>query len=152
MKLINKFFSLFVLLVILNIYGQKTQNVWKDYIDFKKVTPKEYFAKLKIDSSKFDSQKNYLITIPMTTPKSWMTKKDVEYLMNYIDSEEPAYCVMQIISSHLPLNEKSTLGGQAMNLIDSYRLKENYPYVLTDCSKTDKKRITEIRKWWNEEN
>ncbi|MBP6577583.1 MAG: hypothetical protein KA796_03230 [Chryseobacterium sp.] len=57
MKLINKFFSLFVLFIILNIYGQKTQNVWKDYIDFKKVTPKEYFAKLKIDSSKFDSQK-----------------------------------------------------------------------------------------------
>ena len=60
----------------------------------------------------------------MTAPKSWMTKKDVEYLMNYIDSEEPSYCVMQIISSHLPLNEKSTLGGQAMNLIDGLMIFE----------------------------
>ena len=88
----------------------------------------------------------------MTAPKYKKKKKDVEYLMNYIDSEEPSYCVMQIISSHLPLNEKSTRCGQALNLIDCYRLKENYPYVLTDCSKTDKKRIAEIRKWWNEEN
>ena len=45
MKLINKFFSLFVLFIILNIYGQKTQNVWKDYIDFKNmgIYKKTYF-------------------------------------------------------------------------------------------------------------
>lgn len=149
MKFIHKLFSSFLLLSILNVYGQNTGNVWKDYIDFKKLTPKEYFEKLKISSAKYDPKQTYLLTISSQSPEYWITKNDVEFLMYYIDSEQPSYCVMQFVSSYLPINEKATFGGQAMNLIDSYRLNKGYPYILTDCSKNDETRSEEIKKWWN---
>lgn len=90
----------------------------------------------------------YIITTVGQADSTWITKSDIAKLIKYIDSEQPAYCVMRAISSHLPIGEESTFGGQIMNIIDSYRLNRPYPYSLTDCSKTDKERQKEILDWW----
>lgn len=120
----------------------------KDWIDLSKISVKEYLGMLKIDSTKYSSDKTYLILLSDKTSANWIEKSDVEWLMKYVDSKEPSYCVMQVFSSHLPINETSKLGGQVMNLIDSYRLKKEYPFFLTDCSKNDEKRSEEIKEWW----
>ena len=94
----------------------------------------------------------YILITVGQADSNWISKSDIPKLIKYIDSEQPAYCVMRVISSHLPVGEESTLGGQVMNLIDSYRLNKPYPYFLTDCSKSDKERQKEILDWWNEIN
>ena len=94
----------------------------------------------------------YIITTVGQADSTWITKSDISKLIEYIDSEQPAYCIMRVISSHLPIGEESTLGGQVMNIIDSYRLNRPYPYFQTDCSKTDKVRQKEILDWWKEMN
>ncbi len=94
----------------------------------------------------------YIITTIGQADSNWISKDDIENLIKMIDSEQPAYCIMRVISSHLPVGEESTLGGQVMNLIDSYRFKRPYPYFLTDCSKTDNDRQKEIKDWWTEIN
>lgn len=94
----------------------------------------------------------YIINTVGQADSAWITKEDIPKLIKLIDSEQPAYCVMRVISSHLPVGEESTIGGQVMNLIDSYRLNKPYPFFSTDCSKTDKDRQKEILDWWNEIN
>lgn len=84
--------------------------------------------------------------------RNWITKSDVEKMINLIDSQDKTYCITQIISSQMAgLTDYSTLGGQIMNLIDSYRLKKRYPYFLTECTKNDENRKKEILDWWEKE-
>ncbi len=115
-------------------------------IDLAKISVKEYVALFKIRDKK-RSQLHFL-SIKETAPKNWIQKSDIEFLIKFVDSKEPANCVVQIRSSHLHFNDSSTVGGQVMNLIDSFRFNKDYPYFLDDCSKTDKIRVTDIKKWW----
>ncbi|MEC4005531.1 hypothetical protein OX283_012750 [Flavobacterium sp. SUN052] len=57
--------------------------------------------------------------------KNWITKDDVEQLMNYIKSKEFAYIPYSVLSSAAS-TEKSTVGIEAMHLIKIYRNKEFY--------------------------
>ncbi len=83
---------------------------------------------------------------------NWITKDDVAKMIDLIDSKDKTYCIAQLISSQLPgLDDYSTLGGQVMNLIDSYRFKKRYPYFLTECTKNDENRKKEILDWWEKE-
>lgn len=123
----------------------------KNSVDFNKTSLREFVAKLKIDSSMIDNEQNhfYILTTINKADLNWIKEEDLPILMSLIESKEPSYCVMQFISSQL-LFEKSTIGGQVMNLIDSYRYRKQYPYFLIDCSKNDYRRAEEIKKWWNE--
>ncbi len=146
----KKIFTIFLMLTFNhNVNGQAPKQPMDSLssdIDFTKVSVREYVELLRIH----DKEKNRLhfLSLNKSAPTNWLQKSDVDFLMKYVDSKEPANCVVHIRSSHLPLHGSSTLGGQVMNLIDSFRFKKEYPYFLDDCSKTDKKRVSEIKKWW----
>lgn len=126
-------------------------------VNMDKVTVREFIKDLPIKFSQLNglSATEYkntmsLYMVKKQTAADWMTKDDISYLMTLINSEQPSHCVMHFLSSHLPIGEKSTVGGQVMNIIDAYRFNKPYPNFLTSCARTDKKRQQEILSWWQD--
>ncbi|WP_316766015.1 hypothetical protein [Pedobacter frigiditerrae] len=117
------------------------------FIDLSKLNVHQYVELLKVDSNEVN--KFNILTVGMERPKNWVTKKDIYILINLIDSAEPAKCVMQIVSSHLPVRESSTIGGQVMNIIEAFKENKAYPTALTSCAKTDAERVKNIKVWWD---
>jgi hypothetical protein len=115
------------------------------------ITVNEYIDILKIQNP--IPYGIYILNTSGNAPNNWITKRDIAQMISLIDSQARTYCIMQMISSNMPdLLEYSTLGGQIMNLIDSYRFNKKYPYFLTDCSKNDDMRKKEIIEWWGNNN
>jgi hypothetical protein len=115
-------------------------------INLDSITVTDFIKLLPIEAVAPD--RLYVIATIGQADSTWITQNDISELIKYIGSEQPARCVMRAISSHFPVGETSTLGGQVMNIIDAYRLNKPYPYFLCDCSKSDKKRQKEILDWW----
>jgi hypothetical protein len=83
----------------------------------------------------------------LDVPEGWITLQDAELLMQEIDSPEPAAPVVSPISSYWPFNQTSTVGNEALFLLEGYRAGR-YPPTL--CSlyyfKPDR---TEVQSWWD---
>ena len=83
----------------------------------------------------------------LEVPADWITREDASALMQLIDSEEPAAPVVLALSSYFPFNQTSTVGNEAMFLLEGYRTGR-YPPAL--CSlyyfKPDR---TAMRAWWD---
>jgi len=119
------------------------------FIELSTVSVYQFIELLKIDSN--DTSKVNILTIGMTASENWVSQEDIDTLIILINSTKPAKCVMQIISSYLPIGENSTIGGQVMNIIEAYKDKKLYPNALTSCAKTDEERIKKIKQWWDEQ-
>lgn len=120
-----------------------------DFVNLKDYSVYQFIELLKIDN-KTPNQLN-ILTVGLQTPENWVSAKDIDSLMTFIKSNEPAKCVMQIVSSHLPLGDSSTIGGQVMDIIEAFKDKKSYPTILTSCAKTDQERIKKLTVWWNEQ-
>jgi uncharacterized protein len=120
-----------------------------DFINLKDYSVYQFIELLKIDNEK-PNQLN-ILTVGMQTPENWVSAKDIDSLMTFINSTEPAKCVMQVVSSHLPLGDSSTIGGQVMDIIEAFKENKSYPTILTSCAKTDQERIEKLIEWWNEQ-
>lgn len=83
----------------------------------------------------------------LEVPLGWITRDDAELLMQEIDSEEPAAPVVSPISSYWPFNQTSTVGNEALFLLEGYRTGR-YPPTLCSLYYFKPNR-TEIRIWWN---
>lgn len=83
----------------------------------------------------------------LEVPADWITREDAAALMQMIGSEEPAAPVVSALSSYFPFNQTSTVGNEAMFLLEGYRTGR-YPPAL--CSlhyfKPDR---TAMRAWWD---
>lgn len=132
--------TVFILVISVNLFAQNSI-----IIDVKGLTAKSFFIKL---SEYKNSSCENVITISEEFSENWVTKDDVEYLISFVKSEEKIACLNSMVSSLWP-TECSTLGGQAMDLIDAFRFKTKYLKCLYSCTKTDLTRADEIIKWWN---
>ena len=119
-------------------------------IDFKfvNISVTDFLKYLRLDTKSPIERKILLISGHSKT--NWITLNDIHYLMPLIASKEKAKCVWTEVSSIHRHYDNSTIGGQVMNLIDSYRLNKQYPFFLQDCSTTDTSRIAEITEWWKQ--
>ncbi|HNL87034.1 MAG: hypothetical protein KA094_04080 [Methanoregulaceae archaeon] len=88
----------------------------------------------------------HLPVMVLSVPDGWITRDDAELLMQEIDSEIPAAPVVSPLSSYCPLEEPSTVGNEALFLLEGYRTGR-YPPRL--CSlyyfKPDR---SEVWSWW----
>lgn len=57
----------------------------------------------------------------MDVPEGWITPEDAGQLMQEIDSGEPAAPVVSPLSSYWPYNQTSTVGNEALFLLEGYR-------------------------------
>ena len=109
--------------------------------DWTKISPVEFLRNLK-------DKKKGVVTIYNYPPKDWITEVDVSKLMQWIDSNDSSAIVVSIFSSYFPKEEKSTVGNEAMFLIEGFK-KGKYPSAL--CSvhyfKGDP---NEYRNWWKQ--
>lgn len=83
----------------------------------------------------------------LDVPDGWITFHDAELLMQEIDSTEPAAPVVSPISSYWPFNQTSTVGNEAMFLLEGYRTG-TYPPSL--CSLYYfRPNSSAMKKWWS---
>ena len=83
----------------------------------------------------------------LNAPAGWITAPDVRLLIQQIDSPDPAAPVVSPVSSYWPTNESSTIGNEALFLIEGYRAGR-YPPALCSVYYFRPNR-TEVRSWWN---
>ena len=98
-----------------------------DFINLNEISVYQFIELLKVDQNK-PSQLN-ILTVGLQTQENWVTEKDIDTLMPFINSTDPAKCVMQVISSHLPVGDSSTIGGQVMDIIEAFINKKTYPNI-----------------------
>ncbi len=107
---------------------------------------------------------SYLKTLHASAPKNkdrrllvyaqadpdWIKRTNIPALLDQMNSNERACCVMSVFSSHWVYeDEHATIGGHAMDIIDAYRFRTSYPPLKT-CPFSDDARMVDIRKWWSE--
>jgi hypothetical protein len=83
----------------------------------------------------------------LDVPDGWMTIGDAERLVQEIDSREPAAPVVSPLSSYWPFNQSSTVGNEALFLIEGYRAGK-YPPDLCSLYYFHPN-STEVRSWWD---
>lgn len=128
--------------------SKESSDSYKQSISFEGLSATEFFILLaKSDTVLVKGG----ITIFREAPENWVTEHDIEYLIEYIMSDQKRNCLKNAVSSYL-VEGHTTLGGQAMDLIDSFRLKKKYFSAANSCTKTDNERADEILKWWVEFN
>lgn len=133
--------------------------VEKDYLDsnnwvqMDKISVRQFVEELRIPAKKPEYPKNiiYILHTVGQRDTNWVSINDIEYLITLIDSKEEAKCIMRVISSYMPLEEKPTLGDQIILLINAYRNKLKFPYGLTLCGDFRDKERAEIKDWWEKE-
>src|SRR4030042_2075359 len=61
------------------------------------------------------------VVLVLDVPDGWITPRDAELLILVIDSQEPAAPVVSPLSSYWPVDQTSTIGNDALFLIEGYR-------------------------------
>jgi hypothetical protein len=148
-KQMKHFIRIFVLISVfpIQIFSQHPHHDTTQFsIDLHKTTPRQLLSILKYDSDTAKGVK--YITVSFDPPKNWVQLEDVKYFLQFMNSNEKCKCVIKVFSSHLPFDDYSTIGAQAMNLIDSYRKNEPYFSGVWNCAKNDSLRALEIKTWW----
>jgi hypothetical protein len=84
----------------------------------------------------------------LDVPEGWITREDAGLLMQEIYSDEPAAPVVSAISSYWPFNQTSTVGNEALFLLEGYRTGK-YPPDLCSLYYFKPNR-TGMEIWWND--
>ena len=83
------------------------------------------------------------VTIWDAPPSDWIKKEHIGKLMKHIESKDRAAFVISPKSSYLP-SGSSTVGDEAMYLIEGYKLKKYPPGLYSGPGD-----IKETREWYN---
>lgn len=118
------------------------------YVNLNKTSVYQYIELLKINQD--DSGNQHILSMLNHAPENWVTEKDIDSLMTYIHSTDPAKCVLNLSSLNPYLLDSSTIGGHIMDIIEAFKEGKSYSLSQTNCPMTDKKRIEMLELWWNE--
>jgi hypothetical protein len=141
-------FTIALLLISAGIAAQNKIDSTVLWLDLNTTSVEEFVEMLPIKA--YNQSDIFILTIGTEAEIGWVKESDIESLMELIKCKKKAYCIMKAISSQLPIGETSTVGGIAMDLIDSFRNRTEYPLGLTTCTGHNKNRVKEIQIWYNE--
>ncbi len=106
----------------------------------------DFLKAVKIDdSSDFNS-----ITIKQEFKKDWINEKDLDSLITLIDSREKCKCILNPLSSTIPIGDSADVGGYVILILNSYRHKSTLQFKTWACPKTNKDDVIEITRWKKE--
>lgn len=148
----TKFLSLVILFVLTFAtysFSQTKQSgdIPKSYLlTPKNMTPLDFIETMKIKSTQINNIN--VVTMADSFPNNWLTKKDVDTLINLINSKEKCNCFSNPLSSYIPTNDSAEIGGYAIWLIKSYKEKKKISFGLNACPKTDVVEADKLMKWW----
>lgn len=80
-----------------------------------------YFDYKNPPSALISELKRSRIVYLQDAPKGWFSEKDVKELMGLIRSAEPSGSTISLYSSSIPNDPRSTIGREALFLIEGYR-------------------------------
>ena len=114
-----------------------------DISDLGKMTPVDFLNVLK----EMQPTEEYIFREPI---KNWISKKDLPSLLSLTNSEEPCASVALMSSSYYDTRNHSTVGQEAVFMLEGYR-KGTYPPGLNSSFFDDSKEAKEARVKANEE-
>ena len=126
---------------------QKKENS-KDYstfIEIKDLDPKKF---IELFIKNYDPKKKLnFVTISGDFPKDWVKKKDLEYLIGKINSEQKCCGYMNVFSSFIS-SENAEVGGFAIIFLKSYKENKKINLGLNSNTKIDKREIEILMNWY----
>src|SRR4030095_14567463 len=66
-------------------------------------------------------------------PIDWIKASDIDTLISLIESKEKCRCVLNPLSSYIPINENADLGGYAILFLNSFRNNKSVEFGLWAC-------------------
>lgn len=87
------------------------------------------------------------VVMVLDVPDNWISMEDAELLMQMLDSDDPAAPVISPLSSFWPDNQTSTVGNEALFLLNGYRTGLYPPNICSLCDTGFNK--SEMRDWWS---
>lgn len=80
--------------------------------------------------------------------RKWLSYNDLEFLMSNLESQVVCKNMVSTLSSYIPFNEKSTIGGFAALFLDYYRKNQLFhPLVAAPTNNPDL--VQELKEWWS---
>lgn len=152
-NLMRYFFIILIILIVafsveisLNHLLSQKQNNDQTEIEFKQTNWSKIDPITFLNILKKHPENPYTIANP--APQDWIKEKHIKKLILLINSKIPASPVVSVISSYYPFNQTSTIGNEAMFLIEGFKTG-HYPPSL--CSTYYfKGNPDEYKKWWKE--
>ena len=121
-----------------------------DIFNFNLSGPEEFLEFLKKDvfSSSPDNSLALFYPIIDPLPNNWIKAKHIPWLIKLIDSKEPCRAAFSLYSPVFPTTQ-STIGDEALRLIEGFRENIYPPMPVIFPTYTSKERKKEVLKWWN---
>ncbi len=139
-------------LFISNVAFANSKKIEITYLETKDIEQFDWNVISPLDFIDILKKRNaYIVTIWEAPPNNWIKEEHVYDLMKLIESTESAAHVVSSLSSYMPSGPSSTVGNQAIFLIEGF-INEKYPPSLWS-KYSDIKKVEEIKKWyidWNQ--
>jgi hypothetical protein len=81
-------------------------------------------------------------------PANWINEKDIDTLIQRVQDTTKIPCLVNPLSSYLPIKMNSCIGREAQNMIESYINKVGYLDFLYSCGQVDSLNARKLIEWY----
>jgi len=133
----------------MNLFGhsQTGKSDRKKEYPFLRVSDMKPMSFLKAVTTKEASSRQMdFLTIMDDFPKHWIKKTDIFKLGALLKSKEKCKCVVNPLSSYLPVNDSADLGGYAIMLLTAYKENKQISFLWL-CPTANEKKANQLLTW-----
>ncbi len=80
-------------------------------------------------------------------PSDWVKEADIDKLMTLIASREKCNCILNPMSSNIPIGDSADLGGYAIAILNAHRQNRPFQIQTWACPKTNQKDVDDLTRW-----
>ncbi len=102
-----------------------------------------------IDNDIRDQNKAF-VTTSGDFPDKWIKTTDIDSLIKLVKSKEKCACLVNPLSSYIPIDSNAELGGYAIDMISSYREGRNFSFSLWTCPKESDQLADSLILWYSQ--
>jgi len=97
-----------------------------------------------------DKKNELIVTASGTFPDNWIKDTDVDSLIKLVKSKEKCPCLVSPLSSFLPFDSVSQVGGYAILMVKAYKEGKNFGFGLYICPKENDKEADSLIRWYSQ--
>jgi hypothetical protein len=80
-------------------------------------------------------------------PSDWVKKADIDTLITLITSRQKCNCILNPLSSYIPIGDSADLGGYAIAILNAHRQNRPFQIQTWTCPKTNQKDVDDLTRW-----